>query len=478
MRVMRPESVVLTPSRSLALKMMGAFACLFPWLLASAFDGSPALSWLIAWAGSWFILVLVFSGLVFDIPRDRPVLDQVLRPWFLTHVVFAGYNFLTAIFYWLELNGITFGLSDPGAYLPSDLDLAAAAQRYYVLAHAGLVIGIGLVPQVPRVVRTHVAGASMPRLLMGVALGSVVLSYVLKLDAGLSQFEVKMYGLFTVASAVGLAVTFQGKSNLRAAAIALNSVLFGLAMISGWKGGPIVMIILIAAAFYPRAPKRTLLVAVLAFCAGLVILPTTSTVIRSTAWKGEATRLKAFEESMVELRDKGGAEIMQDAWRFSVERLSEVGLFVRYLEQVPQVHPHYGAQIPLQALLSLVPRVVWPEKPDLESLVADRVEGLDVIEDREAVSAKPQYVVDGYLTAGALGVFLSLVVYGVIAQVASNLCASWLGGYLLGGVAYNGLFAILWQGSAFEFVANAVFWSFVLVFILHRIGVSAGILRR
>lgn len=463
----------------LGLKPEGAFACLIPWLMASLVEGYPQLSWWIAWVGSWFILALVFSGRVFALPRDRPLLDQVLRPWFLMHLVFASYNFLTAVFYWLDINGITLGLGIPMSSSQSvDLDLAAKVQRLYVLAHAGLVIGIGLVRQTPRRWRVQSSQTVYTRLLVGVAVASAVLTLALSFVHALGQFEVKMQGLFTVASAVSLGVAFRERSELRFIVIPVNIVLFTFALVSGWKGGPIVMVILVAAAFYPKAPRTTILASLVIFAVGATVLPSISNSIRSTAWEGEMTRWHALGYAVVELKDKEQSEIKQDLWNFLSGRLTEAGLFVKYVEEVPQAYPYYEFDIVNQAVASIVPRALWEDKRNLEELVSERVYRHSIVEPGAIVSAKPQYVVDGYLSYGAAGVFLALLIFGATAQFASNLCNSWLGGYLLGGVAFNGLFAIFWQGNAFEFVANSVVWSFVLVVVLSWLGISRGILRR
>lgn len=461
------------------LKAFGAAACLAPWLLATLFEESPALSWWISWLGSWLIIFLVFTGRVFTLPSDRPQLDQVLRPWFLMHLVFAAYNFLTAIFYWLDLNGITLGLADPVAQTSLGIELASKAQRNYVLAHAGLVIGLGLVRQLPRTygsLRLNSASVSLPLLL--VAGGAAALALLFQFLPGLSQLEVKMTGVFTVAAAVGLGVAYHEKSPLIVVAIALNVALFLLSMTSGWKSASIVMVILVASAFYPVAPKRTVALTALVFVIGVGVLPSISSHIRERTWQGQVSRWEAFGGAISDLQSKSRDEVRQDAWQFLSERVTEMGLFVKYLDRVPDVTPYFGFSIVVQAIEGILPRIVWPEKPDLEEQVRERVTMLGVIEQDVEVSAKPQYVADGYISAGETGVFISLVILGIVAQLMSNLCVSRFGGYVLGGVAFNGLFGIMWQGSAFEFVANAVFWSFVATLVLSWIGSTVGVLRR
>jgi hypothetical protein len=465
-------------ARGRGLRAEGAFACLLPFIVASAFEDSPQTSWWIAWGGSWLIIFLVVKGYVFELPRDRPAADQVMRPWFLMHLVFAGYNFLTAVFYWLDLNGTTFGLSEPFAGALPPLDLAAKAQRLYVLAHAAMVIGIGLVRQLPRSVRVRPTSRSITKLLVAVAVGSAVLSSLIGNIPGLAQFQVKFEGLFLVATSVAFGVALYERSPWTPYIALANAGLFVTALMSGWKGAPIVMVILLASAFYPRYPRRTVAIAAVVLFFGVLVLPSLASVIRGSAWTGEASRVEAMERSYQELATRAPEKTRRDAWHFLVGRLSEVGLFVKYLEQVPGAWPYYETAILVQALGSVVPRVIWADKPDLEQVVRQRVIDLEIVSTTADVSAKPQFVVDGYLSYGAIGVFVSMLLYGVVAQLAFNACARWLGGYVLGGVAFNGIFGILWQGSAFEFVFNAVFWSYVLIGILHALGLAIGVLRR
>jgi hypothetical protein len=93
------------------------------------------------------------------------------------------------------------------------------------------------------------------------------------------------------------------------------------------------------------------------------------------------------------------------------------------------------------------------------------------------ISAKPQFIVDGYLTAGALGVFLACLIYGWLASTMSQLAERWFGGYLLGsGLVYSALFQIFWRGNSFEFFAGTVFWSFVVMSILFHVARAFNLL--
>ena len=125
--------------------------------------------------------------------------------------------------------------------------------------------------------------------------------------------------------------------------------------------------------------------------------------------------------------------------------------------------------------MSLVPRALWSSKPITERLVMERVYENGVVSRASSVSAKPQFIVDGYLSAGAFGVFIACLFYGMAASLASRLAERLFGGYLFGtALLYTALFRDLWRGNSLEFLLNNVVWSFVIMVMLFYAARSAG----
>ncbi|HEX2723653.1 MAG TPA: hypothetical protein VHM24_12120, partial [Gemmatimonadaceae bacterium] len=171
--------------------------------------------------------------------------------------------------------------------------------------------------------------------------------------------------------------------------------------------------------------------------------------------------------------------LLEMSQAFARDRLSEIGLFVGYLQQVPAKRPFYEGQLLRQSVMNLTPRLLWPEKPNTEFMVMERVFENKIYSRLARISAKPQFVVDAYLSAGALGIFFACLTYGVLASVMSRLAERWFGGYLMGsGLAYTGLFQIFWRGNAFEFFVGTVFWSFIMMVMMFQLARSLGILKR
>jgi len=120
-----------------------------------------------------------------------------------------------------------------------------------------------------------------------------------------------------------------------------------------------------------------------------------------------------------------------------------------------------------QGALAVVPEVVWPNKPSVENQVMQRVYENSRISSTSIVSAKPKIVVDGYLAGGWVGVLLTCFALGGVASIASRYAEQWFGGYEIGGqLVFTALFVRNLFVPSYEFLFNALFWSFVLMALL------------
>ena len=459
--------------RPFAVFLSGAVAVIT--FVASDF---PVLSWWVAWLGSLILLLASVAQSVFTVPSDRAWSDQTLRPCVLLHVVFVGYNCLTSLFFWADLNGFYYFSPENSSSSPDILFLAAQAQRMYLIGHIGLVFGLALgmrwrPPRSYQLAKIR----SLSVALVYLAVAATVGIYIFRVIPGLSQFSEKMRTLATVAAAVSLGIAYRERiSGGLVVPIILNIVLLFLALTSGWKSEVIVLVLLNASVFFPVRPYMTTFVTASILSVGLGLLPPLAGKVRNDVWQGQGNRFTALLSAIEVIQGRSWVEAKKETWEFLTQRLSEESLFIKYLRAVPDQHPHYGVQICQQALLTPIPRILWEGKPDTELLVATRVIELGVVSRTSNVSAKPQTIVDGYLSFGSLGVFFAMVFYGAIASALSRFCESLLGGYLMGGVLFNGLFGILWTGACFEFLVNAVFWSLVFTLMIHQLGRSQKLL--
>jgi hypothetical protein len=107
-----------------------------------------------------------------------------------------------------------------------------------------------------------------------------------------------------------------------------------------------------------------------------------------------------------------------------------------------------------------------------------RVYNAGVVNRNSSVSAKPAFVVDAYLSGGALGIFIFLFAYGAIAQIIAVKAEKLFGGYILGtALIFSGLFQIFWRGLSFEFLINSVFWSYISMLLIFKVLRSRNILK-
>ena len=458
------------------------YALLFaPSLLATALVSTPLASYLVAWAGSFFILWLTIKGHVKPLPSGTSALDQVMRPIVLTQILFASYNFLSSIFYVADLHGYYYltRLSE-APVVPGAMEAAAAAQRYYVLAHAAVAAGMLVAMDYRR------SGEWVVRPLDNPARAALVLSAAALLIGTAmdeqNQFGTRIEKIGLVASVLALALAIPTR---RFGTLALGTALYGVnlgsAFLSGWKEEVLVMVLLLAVFVYPYARRMVLIGTPVAMIFLLAVLPTYANIFRSLSWEGGDDAEAAAAVAVDEIQS-GRADLGANNWAFLTGRISEIGLFTRYLyafesAQSSGESPFYGTAIAKQSVYSLVPRALWPSKPSTERLVMQRVYDAGVVSRSSNVSAKPQYVIDGYMSGGYIGVLLAGLVFGVLASLGSRLSERWFGGYFWGsGLIYTSMFAVLWKGNTFEFFFNTVMWSFILLVPLFWMGRWSGIL--
>ena len=145
-------------------------------------------------------------------------------------------------------------------------------------------------------------------------------------------------------------------------------------------------------------------------------------------------------------------------------------MFVKYIKHTPDHQNYIGLEILYNSLISIVPRVLWDQKPITEKIAMQRVYDASIVSNSSNVSAKTRPVVDGYLIAGATGIFLLMLFYGFVTQILSNIAEKIFGGYELGTIIiFNSLFQQLWRGNAMEFLINNIVCGLILMFLIHAI---------
>jgi hypothetical protein len=258
--------------------------------------------------------------------------------------------------------------------------------------------------------------------------------------------------------------------------ICLALYLFNLeqSIYSGFKE-PIILSILILGIFlYPNYKKLVMMTFVPMIVLLFVFLPAYVASFRQNAWSGEETAEDASKIALdASLNNKD-----ETNWEFLVYRFSEIDMFTQYVGSTPDQIGYYKFQLLNQSAIALVPRIFWPSKPITEEMVMERVYDAGVANRSSSVSAKPAYIVDAYLSYGAVGIFIGLFAYGAIAQLIAQKAEYLFGGYTLGtALVFSGLFQIMWRGLSFEFIINTVFWSYVTMLIVFKVFRSRNIVK-
>jgi len=457
------------------------YAILFiPWALSLIFQSNPILSFLTAWAGSFFIFYITLTGKIQQLPADRPLSEQLMRPIFLVQIVFAGYTCCTSIFFFLSVLGYENFHKTNLFYLVdvNSLAITAECQRYYCLGHAAFVTGILMFMKYPIKQKYYYNKEKLPNLLLLFALISFPLSEVFLHVPGLSQFYTQLNTLSFISGTLALAFAIPLK-NIRNTVICLALFLFNFyqAIISGFKEPIIISIMVLGLFLYPSYKKLVVVIFIPLLLLIFFLLPTFNTVFRANAWSGDTNTGDATQLAL-DATLNGSAGLGDTNWQFLTSRLSEISMFTKFVQSTPDNIPYYKTKILQQSAEAIVPRLFWPSKPNTEDLIMERVYDAGVIYRGEEVSAKPAFIVDAYLSYGGWGILMAMFAYGALAQLIANKAEELFGGYILGtALIFSGLFQSFWRGLSFEFIINVIFWSYVSMLIIFKILLAKNILK-
>lgn len=440
-----------------------------PFFLALLAYDLPHVSYLIAWSGSILIFYLIYTDKIKTLPRDLKIEEQLMRPIFLMQFVFTTYMSVTSIFYYVNTLGYQYFDYTRNPFVGEETFYAIAkCQRYYVLGHAAMVNGIFVGMKYTQI-KYKLYYKSMSNLLLGISLACLPLGYVFGKIGGLTQFSIQLSGLSFVAGTIALAFSIREHKRTNFwFSLALFILNLLASLVSGYKEPIITCILLLGIFLLPVYGKKIIPLFSVLLIAMFLILPTFIAVFRGLANQGVDATV-ARDKSISAIINSDDGQLSNNNWSFFVYRLSEIDMFIKYVNSTPYYVPYYKASIAIDAITVIVPRFVWPGKPIIEDEVMDRVYRAGVIDELSRVSAKPAYIVDSYLSYGAIGVFIGLFLYGYASQWISNQAEIMFGGYFMGSaVMFAGLFQILWRGNSFEFLVSSVFWSYVTMFLFFR----------
>jgi len=436
----------------------------------------PVLSYITAWAGSVYLILASVKGWLHPLPEDLTLGEQVLKPIFIIQFIFCGYNFITSIFYFLNALGMrdfkwVYASADENELLG-----IANCQRYYLLAHVFFLFGL-FSRGFENTITTTTNIKNMPLFLIKLSVITYGLYYFFHYLPGAEQFSTQFTTLNMLAVAAALAYSIIGKNNIYIVISAIMYVFnFYVASISAFKEPMIVNLLLVGIFLFPYYKKLIIASIVPFIFVAFVLIPSYVQSIRSQAGAAAANlvteeiRNDAFKQAIKTERSN---------WEFLTERLSEISMFIKFTKSTPDIIPYYNFKILEQSGYALIPRVFWKEKPNTELEVMDRVIAVGtIVSESSVVSAKPTYVVDGYLSYGWIGISIAMFLYGFFLQSISLKAEKWFGGSFLGLIIFNGLFQIFWHSNSFEFILNSVLFAYLTLFIMKLIMLHIGLLEK
>lgn len=440
-----------------------------PWIISLGIQIDPVASFFVAWLGSFFIFYWTLFSRVKFIPLDLPLSKQIMRPIVIIQLIFAGFMCCTSVFYFLDHLGYEYftKISILPFQVTDQTYFIAKCQRMSLLAHAALVTGmIVQIKQFP--VIKHKLNLNLDFFLIWLCVGCYLLGGTTARISSISQFS---FGLINISITCSALVLVRGMVQRKTGYMIFGGGLFVFnflaSTLTGYKESIIINVIIISFLMFPYYKKLILTLAIPTIYVLLYVLPTFATIIRNEAWSGQKTAAEARQQALDALASKEGIEIQETNWTFLTNRLSEINMFATFVKHIPEEREYYGLEIFKNSLLAVIPRALWPGKFITETVSMQRVYEAGVAVKASNVSAKTRPVVDGYVSAGLIGVFISIFLYGWIAQWISNKAEEWFGGYELGCIVmFNAIFQNLWRGNNFEFLLNNIVYGFLSMYAI------------
>ncbi len=445
-----------------------------PYIFSYITKDNYIISFSISWLGSIFILWYTLTKLVIRKDSNFSLRTNFMHPLFLTQFIFVGYMCFTSIFFFLNSLGYTYFEYDKFSIINyRSLEYSAICQRYYNLAHITYALGLVIVynskiHSTPKYVFNVNKNNLAPFFIKSAIIFSII-ALILPLIPGLNQFAIKFKDLSYISATIAFVYSIR---EFKTYYILISGAIFSFNLIaafySGWKEPIVVTIIIMAGYLYPLYKKTVTLTFLPIFFFAAFVLPSFNNIYRTLSWTEGVDSELAAQEALSQIQS-GSIDISETNWLFLTNRLSEISMFIEYVDKVPSKHSYYGFENISNSFRFLLPRLFWSDKPDIETHVMQRVYELGIITKDSGVfvSAKPPIVVDAYLSGGVIAIFFILILIGGLTMWIANLCENLLGGYEF-GIAwfYTGLFQILWRGNCLEFFVNSVFWGVITLYII------------
>jgi len=423
------------------------------------------------------VIALIAQTRWFRQPGDKiDVRQQLLRPVSMFHFLFVTYHVIGAAAYALDAAGYSIATGSFSSTIHLNLATIAESQRLMLLAHASVTVGMKLAGF--RYAKPKYMMSSVPSygLLVVSLLASLLGTFLLSIES-LRHLGYRVLDISAAALLVEIAfsIRYRRRSNLLMAVGLLLLSLVNQAM-SGWKGLTLWTMITLCALLYPMMSKRIVIIGVAFAIFWALYLHPFGVALRPLLWYQRVEQNKAVEMSMDKALNMSLEDRVSGVWTLMVGRANDLYQFGKYIDYVPEKHPYYDLDLAGEAMVALVPRIIWPTKPDLEKVAMERVYDAGVVFKESTVSAKSNFFQDGYLSGGSLGVIISCLIFGILTMLLSRMCETLFGGYEIGTcLIFTGLFAsAINLPPAFIFFVGTIWTSLILTLTLFTLGRQMG----
>jgi hypothetical protein len=446
-----------------------------PSLFGLLWQSAPEIFMVWALTGSYFIATITQTQWFRQTDGSVPLTHRLLAPSFSFHLYFISLHVVGGGFYFLDAIGFSYW-QRVGASSEFEMPLIAKAQGLMLLAHASVTVGMKLAGS--KADRPWFQMSNIPPYgLTILSITLIIAGLVAKSFAGLQSLSFLL--MQVASSAVIVELTFAVVQR-ELKCIVLSSILlvFNLLSLSrsGWKSPILWLMLSLCAMLYPLNPRRVLLVACGFGLVWLLYFYPFTMALRPLVWQSETDEKTAIEISLETALRMSLKERVDLVWDILVIRANELYQFKKYLAWVPARHPYFGLDLVKEAALGLVPRVIWPEKPQLEPIVMQRVYEAGIVSETAVVSAKPNLYQDAYLSWDWIAIILFSGMFGFVFMLLNRMAERLFGGYEIGTcLIFTALF-----GDSFRSAPNLLFLvgstslSFLVMVLLFLLGRAIG----
>src|ERR1051325_7245912 len=146
-------------------------------------------------------------------------------------------------------------------------------------------------------------------------------------------------------------------------------------MLSGWRGMLMTTAVRLGAMLFP-VWRRRVVVASVAFVAfwGLYFYPF-GIALRTLTWYQDVPMSTAVAISVDAAMTMPFDERLDTIASVMVNRANDLYQFAKYLDYVASNRGYLGFELLGEAAIAMVPRAVWPEKPNMEAIAMRRGDG-------------------------------------------------------------------------------------------------------